>query len=349
MFPKPRSVLGLALATTLVSAATAVSITAPASANGTVNVYSYRQPNLIKPLFEAFKEKTGIQVNFIFAKSGLLERIAQEGENSPADVLLTSDVNRLVQAGERGVVQAVDSQAITAGIPPALRDEAGNWFALTMRARVIYASRERVKQDSFTYDDLADPKWKGKICLRSGQHPYNLGMFAAMVAKRGAEKTKAWLAGLKANLARKPVGNDRAQAKAIYYGECDLAIANTYYMGKMVTNEKEPEQKEWAKATRIIFPTWADGTTHVNVSGMALAKHAPNKDNALKLMEFLASPEAQQIYALGNFEYPVAEGVKASELVESWGQFKTDTLPVANIAKHQPEASKLVDEVLFDQ
>lgn len=340
--------LGLAFSVALFAAAATTAPT-PGLAEEVVNVYSYRQPSLITPLFDAFKAKTGIKVNFIFAKSGLLERIAQEGDNSPADVLLTSDVNRLVQAAERNIVQPVASQAITGNVPPALRDEADKWFGLTMRARVIYASRERVSQDSFTYAELADPKWKGKVCIRSGQHSYNLGLFAAMIAKQGAEQTRAWLAGLKTNLARKPVGNERAQAKAIFYGECDLAIANTYYMGKMATNEKEPEQKQWAKASRIIFPTWPDGTTHVNISGMAMAKHAPNQANALKLMEFLASPEAQQIYAQGNFEYPVADGVAASDMVQSWGTFKVDALPIASLAVHQKRASELVDEVLFDQ
>ena len=272
-----------------------------ALADGTVNVYSYRQPVLIEPLFKAFTEATGIKVNYVFAKKGLVERLAQEARNSPADVVLTSDVTRLVEASERGLVQAVESEAITGNVPEALRDKENNWFGLTMRARVVYASSERVAQDKMTYAELADPKWKGRLCIRSGQHPYNLGLFAAMIARNGAEATKAWLAGVKANLARKPVGNERAQAKAIFYGECDLAVANTYYMGKMATNDKQPEQKDWAKASRIIFPSWEDGTTHVNISGMALTRHAPNKDNAVKLMEYLASPQAQQIYAQGNF------------------------------------------------
>jgi iron(III) transport system substrate-binding protein len=337
---------------TAIMLATAVSVTlgaTTAQANGTINVYSYRQPVLIEPLFKAFSEATGIKVNYVFAKKGLVERLAQEAQNSPADVLLTSDVTRLVEASERGLVQPVASEAITGNVPDALRDKNNNWFGLTMRARVVYASSERVDASKMTYAELADPKWKGKLCIRSGQHPYNVGLFAAMIARKGTDATKAWLAGVKANLARKPVGNERAQAKAIFYGECDLAVANTYYMGKMATNEKEPEQKDWAKASRIIFPTWEDGTTHVNISGMALTKHAPNKDNAIKLMEYLASPQAQQIYAQGNFEYPVAAGVAPSELVKSWGDFTPDSLPIEKLAEYQSEASKLVDEVLFDQ
>ncbi len=320
-----------------------------AQADEVVNVYSYRQPSLIQPLFDAFTKETGINVNFIFAKKGLVERLNQEAANSPADVLLSSDVTRLVDAANLDLVQPVASPIISENVPASLRDAKDRWFALTMRARVVYASRERVKQDALSYAELADPKWKGKLCIRSGQHPYNLGLIAAMIARQGAEKTKAWLAGVKANLARKPVGNERAQAKAIFYGECDLAVANTYYMGKMATNEKHPEQKDWAKAARIVFPTWDDGTTHVNISGMAMTKHAPNRDNALKLMEFLSSPAAQQIYAEGNFEYPVKPGIEASEMVRAWGAFKPDPLPVEQLAAHQGEASKLVDEVLFDQ
>ena len=320
-----------------------------AMANNVVNVYSYRQPVLIEPLFEAFRDKTGIRVQYVFAKKGLVERLAQEGSNSPADVLLSSDVGKLAEAFERGLTQPVTSEAISGNVPAALREPGNHWFALTMRARVLFVSRERVNQDNFSYAELADPKWKGKICVRSGQNSYNIGLFAAMIAHKGMDATKAWLTGLKANLARKPSGNDRAQAKAIYAGECDLAIANTYYMGKMVTNEKDPEQKDWAAATKIVFPTFEGGKTHVNISGMALSKHAPNKENALKLMEFLASPQAQQIYAKGNFEYPVAPNVEATDLVKSWGDFTPDDLAIGKLYEHQRDASILVDEVLFDQ
>ena len=316
LHPTRRQVAAITLGTAL---SFALGSSGTAWADGTVNVYSYRQPVLIEPLFKAFTEATGIKVNYVFAKQGLVERLAQEARNSPADVLLTSDVARLVEASERGLVQPVGSEAITSNVPEALRDKQNRWFGLTMRARVVYASVDRVEQNTMTYTELADPKWKGKLCIRSGQHPYNLGLFAAMIARTGSEATKAWLAGVKDNLARKPVGNERAQAKAIHYGECDLAVANTYYMGKMATNDKEPEQKEWAKSSRIIFPTWEDGTTHVNISGMALTKHAPNKTNAVKLMEYFASPPAQQIYAEGNFEYPVAAGVEPSAMVKSWG------------------------------
>ncbi len=338
-----RSVLGLGLSLALAGAAAS-----PASANGEVNVYTYRQPALINPLFEAFTAKTGIQVRAVFADNGLVERLAQEGRNSPADVLLTADVGRLVEAGARGLAQPVTSPAVLDKVPANLRDPGNLWFGLTMRARVIYASVERAPISAITYEELADPRWKGKICMRPGNHPYNLGLIAAMIAHKGEDATRAWLEGLKANLAVKPSGNDRSQAKSVFAGECDLALANTYYMGKMLTNDKEPEQKEWARAVKIVFPSSPGFGTHVNISGMMLTANAPNKDNALKLMEFLASDEAQRLYADGNFEYPVNPAVPPAEIVKSWGAFTPDSLNVGEVAKLEPAAAKLVDEVGFN-
>jgi iron(III) transport system substrate-binding protein len=205
-----------------------------------------------------------------------------------------------------------------------------------------------VRQDHISYEELAEPKWKGKVCLRSGQHPYNLGLIAAMIARRGEEKTKEWLAGLKANLAVRPAGNDRSQAKSVHAGECDVAIANTYYMGKMLTNTEEPEQQEWAKSVRILFPSSPEMGTHVNISGMLLARHAPHRENGVKLMRFLAEPAAQELYAEGNFEYPVNPSVKPSEIVQAWGDFAPDSLPIAEIARYERRASELVDEAGFD-
>jgi iron(III) transport system substrate-binding protein len=319
-----------------------------ARAAGTVNVYSYRQPALIDPLFAAFTQKTGIEVKTIFAENGLVERLVQEGRNSPADVLLSADVGRLVEAAARGAAQPVDSAVILDKVPANLRDPGNLWFGLTMRARVVYASTARVTQQAISYEELADPKWRGKICIRPGDHPYNLGLIAAMIAHKGEDATRQWLKGLKTNLAIKPSGNDRSQAKSVYSGECDLAIANTYYMGKMLTNEEEPEQKQWAKSLRIVFPASADFGTHVNISGMLMAKNAPNRANALMLMEFLASDEAQRLYADGNFEYPVNPAVPAAEIVRSWGSFTPDTLNVAEIARLEPAAARLVDEVQFN-
>jgi iron(III) transport system substrate-binding protein len=321
-----------------------------ALADGEVNIYSYRQPELIQPLLDAFTKETGITTNVLFLDKGLVERIRAEGANSPADVILTVDIQRLTEAKDGGVVQpVVDNATINKDIPAAYRDPAGDWFGLTTRGRVVYASKDRVKQDAITYEELADPKWKGKICIRDGQHSYNIALFASMIAHHGADYTEKWMTGLKNNLARKPDGNDRSQAKSIMAGECDLALGNTYYVGLMMTNDKEPEQKDWAKAIKVLFPNASDRGTHVNISGMALAKNAPNKANALKLMEFLASGEAQKIYAEQVFEYPVMPGAEPSEIVKSFGSIKPDTLPLVDIAKNRKTASELVDKVGFNE
>ena len=330
------------------AAALSSTIATPTLADGEVNIYSYRQPFLIEPLLNAFTEKTGVKANVIFAKKGLEARIKAEGENSPADLLLTVDIGRLHGAKLDGIAQSVSSDVINGNIPAQYRDVDGEWFGLTTRARVVYASKERVAQDSISYEELADPKWKGKICTRSGQHVYSVALFASMVAHKGEEEAKKWLEAVKANLARKPTGNDRAQVKAIFAGECDISLGNTYYMGKMQTNDKEPEQKEWAKSVRILFPNSEERGTHVNISGMLMAKHAPNRDNALKLMEYLSSGEAQKIYAEVNFEYPVLDGVQASDLVKSWGSFKADPISLNMIADARKKASELVDIVDFD-
>lgn len=316
-----------------------------ALADGEVNIYSYRQPELIQPLMDAFTKETGIKTNVLFLDKGLVERISAEGANSPADVILTIDIARLTEAKEGGVTQALDDADINKQIPAQFRDPEGNWFGLTTRGRVVYASKERVSEDAITYEELADPKWKGRICMRDAQHSYNIGLFASMVAHHGAEYTETWLNGLKQNLVKKPDGNDRAQAKAIFSGECDLGLANTYYLGLMMTNEKEPEEKEWAGAVKVLFPNSGDRGTHVNISGMALAKNAPNKDNAVKLMEFLASDEAQTIYAEQVYEYPVGPNAKVSETVAGFGTIKADTLPLADIAANRKTVSELVDKV----
>ncbi len=319
-----------------------------AAADGEVNIYSYRQPGLIKPLTDAFTAETGIKVNVLFANKGLGQRISAEGENSPADVLLTVDIGRLDAAKALGITQSVSSSVVDQNIPAQYRDPDGHWFGLTTRARIIYASRDRVKQDEITYEELADPKWKGKLCTRSGQHVYSIGLIASIVAHAGEEAAEKWLAGVKSNLARKPTGNDRAQVKSIHAGECDIALGNTYYMGKMLTNTKEPEQKEWAASVKLLFPNAGDRGTHVNISGVVMAKHAPNADNARKLIEFLSSDKAQQLYGSANYEYPVKPGVAADELTASWGKLNPDTLSLADIAKSRKTASELVDKVGLD-
>lgn len=319
-----------------------------ALADGEVNVYSYRQPELIQPLLDEFTKETGIETNVLFLDKGLVERIAAEGANSPADVILTVDIGRLIEAKDGGVTQPVQNDIINKDIPAQYRDPAGEWFGLTTRGRVVYASKERVPETAITYEELSDPKWKGRICVRDGQHSYNIGLFASMIAHHGADYTEKWLAGLKNNLVRKPDGNDRSQAKSIMSAECDIALGNTYYVGLMLTNDKDPEEKEWAAAIKVLFPNAADRGTHVNISGMALAKNAPNKDNAIKLMEFLSSGKAQEIYSEQVFEYPVLPGAKVSEVVASFGPIKPDPLPLVDIAANRKLASELVDKVGFN-
>lgn len=318
------------------------------SALADVNVYSYRQEFLIKPMLDAFTQKTGIKVNTIYVKDGLAERIKQEGEHSPADVILTVDISRLEELVDEGLTQAIKSKVVDTNIPANMRGS--EWVALTQRARAVYSSKDRVGKlpESFTYLDLAKPEYKGKICTRSGKHPYNLSLIASIIEHEGAAAAKAWLEGVKANLARKPQGNDRAQVKAIMEGICDYALGNSYYYGKMLTNEKEPEQKKWAASAIINFPDQQTYGTHMNVSGVALAKYAPHKQQALQLIDFLTGDQAQRLYAEDNFEYPVKPGVALSKLVASWGNFKKDDADITKVASHYQEALKLVDEVQFD-
>ena len=318
-----------------------------AAISGEVNVYSYRQPFLIQPMFDAFTRQSGVKVNVVFAKKGLVERLEQEGRNSPADLIFTVDIGRLSDAKDAGVTQSIRTAALTKAIPEAFRQDEGHWYGLTQRARILYVSKDRVAAADApkTYEELADPKWAGRICTRSGTHAYNVALTAAYLAHHGPEETKTWLEGVKSNLARKPQGNDRAQVKAIWSGECDIAIGNTYYMGKMLNDE---EQKEWAESVRIIFPTFEGGGAHVNISGVAMTKAAPNKENALQLIEFLTSPKAQEIYAEANFEYPIAPGTEPVDLVKSWGSFTPDDLNLMDLAKLRPEALQLIQEVDFD-
>ncbi len=312
-----------------------------------VNVYSYRQPFLVEPMLDEFSRETGIRVNVKFAKTGIAEKLVQEGEYSPADVLLTVDIARLSELTDKGVVQPVNSDILEANIPSQYQDTDNEWFGLTTRTRSVYSSKERVGKlgQDFDYLDLAKPEFKGKICTRSGKHPYNISLISAMIAHHGEAATKQWLEGVKANLARKPQGNDRGQVKAIKEGLCDVSLGNSYYLGKMMTDK---DQQAWAESVYINFPNQNSTGTHVNISGMAMAKYAPNRENALKLMEFLSSDKAQSMYAEINFEYPVKQGVKRSELVASWGDFKADTLSLDEIAAHHETAIKLLDEVQFD-
>ncbi|WP_405054191.1 Fe(3+) ABC transporter substrate-binding protein [Thalassotalea psychrophila] len=311
-----------------------------------VNIYTYRQTFLIEPILEKFTAQTGIKTNIVFAKDGLIERLKKDGRYSPADVVLTSDFARLMQISDEGLSQPVSSDILATNIPSQFRDDNNHWFALTKRVRNVYASKDRMASLSgVSYEELADSKYKNKVCMRSSKHPYNIALVASMIAHHGTAETKTWLQGLKANLARKPQGNDRGQVKAVKEGECDLALGNSYYFGVMQQN---PEQKVWADAVNILFPNQNNRGAHINVSGIAMTKYAPNKASAKKLMEFLSSAQAQQVYASVNMEYPVNPAVKPSSIVASWGSFKEDELAMTKIAENRQAAIKLLDEVKFD-
>ena len=311
-----------------------------------VNIYSHRQPELIQPLMDQFTAETGIDVNIAFVDKGMAERLQAEGNRSPADLVLTVDIGRMEELVEADVLQAAEDPVLAANIPPAYRDPGNLWFGLTTRSRVVYASLERVKPGEITtYEDLVNPKWQGRLCMRSGLNDYNVALTAAFLLHHGPEATTAWLQGLKANLAHKPLGGDRDQVKSIWSGECDIALGNTYYIGQMLNDDSE---KDYAAAVRIDFPIFEGGGAHMNISGIALTKAAPNKAAAVKLMAWLSSDEAQKIYAEANHEFPVKAGVARSTLVQSWGEFTPDSLGLADIAKARSDAVKLIEGVDFD-
>jgi iron(III) transport system substrate-binding protein len=345
-FSRPhRRTAARALSAPLLALAALAAYGTDARAEEQVNIYSYREPGLIDPILKEFTKETGIKANVVFSKDGLIERMTAEGRNSPADVLLVNESGLLFKAKEAGVTQPLESKVIEEKVGAQLRDPERHWFAVTQRARVVYASKERVKQDVISYEELADPKWKGKICTRSGQHTYNIALIASIIAHDGEEKAEAWLTGLRDNLARKPAGGDREGVRDVQAGLCDLAIGNTYYMVAMLKN---PEQKAWADSVKILFPNAADRGTHVNISGAALAANAPHKDNAAKLLEFLVSHNAQELYAEQTGEYPVVADAHASDLVKSWGELKADPIALSKLAELRKKASELVDKVRFD-
>lgn len=317
-----------------------------AHAQGEVNVYTDRQEFLIGPLLDAFTEETGTKVNVVYMKSGIEERLKAEGRNSPADMVMTVDVGRMVDMAREDLAQPVTSPTLESNIPADFRAEDGSWYGLTFRARPVFASKDRVDPSEITsYLDLADPKWEGRICTRPGDHDYNLGLLAAMIHHHGEAKAREWIQGVKSNLARKPQGNDRGQVKAIYEGQCDLAIVNTYYMGAMLANE---EQVQWADSVNMLFVDQDGPGTHINLSGAVVTKHAPNRDNAVKLLEFLSSDDAQEMYAKGNTEFPVKPGVERSELVASWGNPKFDTQSPEAIAENKNLALRIMNEVDYN-
>ena len=312
---------------------------------GEINIYSHRQPFLINPFLEFFTAETGISTNIIYSKKGLAERLQSEGENTPADVVLTVDIGRLYVYQDKGLLASIQSRILEENIPAHLRSTDNTWFSLSKRARVIVIAKDRVRSDEIKrIEDLADSKWKGRICSRPGSHVYNRALMASVIAAHGEAEAENWANQLVKNFARRPQGNDRAQVKAIYEGQCDIAIINNYYYGKLKFSE-DPQQREWTKNLKLIFPNQADGDrgSHINISGGGVVKFSKNKEDAIALLEFLTSKKAQELYGKINFEYPANLNILASQELQSWGNFREDQLPIIKIAELAPLAQKIID------
>jgi iron(III) transport system substrate-binding protein len=309
-----------------------------------VNIYSARQENLIKPILDIYSERTGTTINLVTGGADeLIQRLELEGSNSPADLILTVDVGRLYRAKEAGVLQSVESETLEAIIPEHYRDSDNQWFSLSLRSRVIIYDKQRVNPAELTgYADLADPKWKNKVCVRSSSNIYNQSLVASMVSRQGIAATEAWAKGLVANFARNPQGGDRDQIAAVAVGQCALALSNSYYLAGMIQTGSDAE-KTAADAVAVFWPDQDSNGAHMNISGAGVTKAAKNKEAAVKLLEFLAGEEAQHWYAETNNEFPVREDVPASELLKSWGEFKADNIALEELGIHNADAVRLMD------
>ena len=316
----------------------------PAQAQGVVNLYSARHYNTDEKLYSDFTAKTGIKINRIDDDADkLIQRLKAEGANSPADLFITVDAGRIQRAAADGLLQPVKSAVLDKAVPEHLREPYGLWYGFSKRARVIVYSKARVKPaDLSTYEALADPKWKGKIAIRSSTNVYNQSLTGAMLAAHGPDRTLAWAKGFVANFARAPKGGDRDQIAAVAAGEADIAISNTYYLAHLLTSKK-PEDRAAAEKVGVFFPNQNDRGAHVNISGGGVAAHAKNKENAIKFLEYLVSPQAQAYFAEGNYEYPVVEGAKVSPVIAAWGKFKEDGLNAQVFAQNNAEALKIMD------
>lgn len=335
------------LRTSFLFAAALAAIVGPGSqalAADQVNLYSARQEALIKPLLDRFSAATGVKVNLVSAKAdALLQRLKSEGRNSPADLLLTVDAGNLHAAQAAGVLQPVRSKVLEETIPATYRDPAGHWFGLSMRARPIMYVKGKVDPvELSTYEALAEPKWQGRICIRSSDNVYNQSLVGAMIATRGEATTETWAKGLVANLARKPQGGDRDQLKAAVAGQCDIAIANTYYLAQMLESDKADETAV-AEQIGVFWPNRNERGVHVNISGAGVTAAAPNRANAVRLLEFLASAEAQQWYAETNQEYPVRSGIALSATLRGFGEFRADSVNMARLGEFNAAAVRLMD------
>lgn len=311
-----------------------------------VNIYSARIEALIKPMLDRFTEQTDIKVNLVTGNADeLLSRLQNEGRNTPADILLTTDAGRLHRAVEAGLVQKMYSAVLEDRIPAIYRDPENYWVGLSLRARPIMYVKGKVDPATLsTYEDLADPKWKNQICIRSSSNIYNQSLIASMIAHQGIEATENWAKGLVSNFAKPPRGGDRDQIKSSAAGQCDIAIANTYYLAGMLT-DNDPAEREAAEQIAVFWPNQQDRGTHINISGAAITKAAKNPENALKLIEFLSSDEAQQWVADVNGEYPVVSGIEISDILEQWGDFKADDLNMGQLGEFNAEALRLMDRV----
>ena len=314
-----------------------------------LNIYSHRQPYLLKPFIEAYTKKTGVKLNVVYSSKGLAQRLAAEGENSPADLILTVDIARLYRYEDLDLLAKIDSKILNEKIPPYLRSKNNTWFGLSKRTRAIAISKNRMNSgDVLRYEDLADPKLKGKICSRPGSHVYNRALMASIIAANGEVYAEKWAKGLVSNLAKRPQGNDRSQIKSIYSGECDVAIINHYYYGKL-TYSKNSDHQKWAKASFIVFPNQGsnDRGAHVNISGGGVVKFSKNKEMATNFLEFLVTEEAQILYGDVNFEYPIDNKSKLPKRLKALGTFKEDSLLIEDIAKLAPKAQEIIDTVYW--
>lgn len=317
-----------------------------AYADGSVNVYSARHYDSDQAMYDAFTEKTGIEVNVLQGDSDqLIQRIKREGEASPADIMMTVDAGRLWRAEEEGIFAQVDSEVLNERLPESMRHPEGDWFGFSQRVRAIFYNPETIEPEQVdSYEKLADPSLKGKICIRSSNNIYNQSLLASMVEHHGEEGAEEWAQGVVDNMARDPEGGDRDQIKGVASGECDVAVANHYYYVRLLTSD-DADEREAAESVQILFPNQDDRGAHVNVGGAGLVKGAPNHDNAVAFLEFLASDEAQELFAVGNHEFPVVEGVAVDEVLGSWGEFKKDEVNVSVLGENNPEAVKIFDRV----
>ena len=318
---------------------------APQLSAQTLNIYTYRQPVLLAPILEAYTAKTGTEFQTVYAPKGLVQRLQSEGRNSQADIVLTVDISRVIELADTGLLAPLGSAVIAENVPAQLRDSDDLWTALSLRARIIAASKTRADKDKLkTIEDLAAPEWKGRVCSRKGSHVYNRALLASLIVHHGEAAAKAWTESLVSNLARKPQGNDRAQAKAIYAGQCDVALMNTYYFGKMKFSDKDPDQKKWAAAIDLLFFNQNGRGQHVNITAGALLKSSQNMAAARAFLEWLTTAEAQRLYTEVNYEYPVNPATDPSDEVASWGRFKIDDVSLNEIARLSPAAQKIINE-----